>query len=177
MKFECFLPLICLNPLIFYYCSVQKFVQCSKCRKCSVPNFVPGSKCWTCSVHNFVHCSLWHIQMSCTKSLLPWFSSRPGVYKACSAWKSLFLTSLKHFAERMDFKKASSDWQIIRFLASKILQASLQSSDLNWTNWGSSFQSDWLIFCHFASRRSFSRINLSWIKAIYPWYSNIMLYL
>ena len=28
--------------------------------------------------------------MSCTKSLLPRFSSRPGVYKACSAWKMSF---------------------------------------------------------------------------------------
>ena len=31
--------------------------------------------------------------MSCTKSLLPRFSSRPGVYKACSAWK---IWVLKH---------------------------------------------------------------------------------
>ena len=28
--------------------------------------------------------------MSCTKSLLPRFLSRPEVYKACSAWKKEF---------------------------------------------------------------------------------------
>ena len=47
-----------------------------------------------CSVQNFVHCSLWHIQMSCRKSLLPRFSSRLGVYKAWSAWKK-YASSLR----------------------------------------------------------------------------------
>ena len=53
-------------------------------------------------VHNFVHDWKWHfvpctwaiflhIQMSGTIHLLTRFSSRPGVYKACSAWKKDFL--------------------------------------------------------------------------------------
>ena len=51
--------------------------------------------------------------MSCTKSLLPRFSSRPGVYKACSPGKSIF-SALMHVTENissgeMAFKHLSND--------------------------------------------------------------------
>ena len=35
-------------------------------------------------------------KMECTKSLLPWFSFRPGVYKACSAWKRIVFYCCKY---------------------------------------------------------------------------------
>ena len=39
---------------------------------------------------SFVQCTAQHIQMSCTMSPMTRFSSRPGVYKAWSAWKIIF---------------------------------------------------------------------------------------
>ena len=51
--------------------------------------------------------------MSCTKSLLPRFSSRPGLYKACSAWKKLLLPfALIPLNPRIDRIYRSQYWLI-----------------------------------------------------------------
>ena len=92
----CHVPFIAKSARFF--CSVQN-VQDKRAlyKGASSPQFCT----WRAAVAaNSRFCSLqgsYNIsKMECTKSLLPWFSFRPGVYKACSAWKRIVFYCCKY---------------------------------------------------------------------------------